>query len=132
VDRNALKKTLERFNHLFGMMNVGVEVYGKGRNFERPVLILKKFDDNFFFGIPITSRIKQGDWYAPIHFSGKNVTAVLSQARTLDAARLNELMGTLPEAHFQEIKQSFIRLFDALENTEPANEGGLSETSIRP
>lgn len=112
-------------------MNVGVEVYGKGRKFERPVLILKKFDNNFFFGVPITSQIKRGDWYAPVHFADKGVAAVLSQARTFDARRLNERMGELPDNHFREIKRSFSRLVETSENDEPADTAGV-EDSIRP
>jgi hypothetical protein len=36
--------------------NIGVETSGKGRNFTRPVIIIKKFGRLAFFGIPLTSK----------------------------------------------------------------------------
>jgi mRNA interferase MazF len=103
-------------------MNVGAEIYGKGPKFERPVLIMKKFHDGLFFGIPITSKIKKGDWYAPVHFDGAEVTAVLNQARTLDSKRLTERMGTLTEDNFQGIKQKLFTFYGSL-NIRPSPEG---------
>jgi mRNA interferase MazF len=110
-------------------MNVGVEVYGKGRKFERPVLILKKFTSEFFFGVPISSQIKEGLWYAPIHFGGKKLSGMLSHARPLDAVRLTERMGTLPEKQFQEIREAFLKFHGestkmAAENDNPAEKAG--------
>ncbi len=55
-------------------MNVGVEIYGKGRDFSRPVIIFKKFDSCSFLGIPLTTQIKNGGWYIPILFGGKERT----------------------------------------------------------
>jgi hypothetical protein len=41
----------------FGI-NVGNETRGKGLHFKRPVLILRKFTRDVFFGIPLTSKKK--------------------------------------------------------------------------
>jgi mRNA interferase MazF len=102
-------------------MNVGVEIYGKGRRFARPVLILKKFTSGFFFGVPITSQIKRGIWYAPISFGDVASTAVLSQARSFDAIRLTERMGTLTEENFQEIRRAFLEFHSASWEIAPKN-----------
>ena len=40
--------------------NVGIESAGKGRNFTRPVIVLKKFGRHGFLGIPTTT--KKSDW----------------------------------------------------------------------
>ncbi len=42
-------------------MNVGTEIFGKGRRFTRPVLVFKKFGSYSFLGIPITSQEKEGE-----------------------------------------------------------------------
>ncbi|HBM45364.1 MAG: 2,4-dihydroxyhept-2-ene-1,7-dioic acid aldolase [Parcubacteria group bacterium GW2011_GWF2_38_76] len=36
--------------------NIGFEQDGKNEKFERPVLILRKFNCGMFFGIPLTSQ----------------------------------------------------------------------------
>ena len=36
--------------------NVGIEINGKGGQFSRPVLVYKKFSDEGFAGIPLTSK----------------------------------------------------------------------------
>jgi len=35
--------------------NIGFEQNGKGDNFMRPLLIFKKFSNNIFFGIPLST-----------------------------------------------------------------------------
>ena len=91
-------------------MNVGVEIFGKGNLFTRPVLILKKFGDASFFGIPLTSNKKEGTWYVPITCAGVEGSAVLNQAKTFDAKRLTERIEALSDDNFQKIKQSFLGL----------------------
>jgi mRNA interferase MazF len=103
-------------------MNIGVEVYGKGPKFERPVLILKKFTAEFFFGIPITTQIKKGPWYTSIRFGGKELSAMLSHARALDVVRLTERMGTLPENQFQKIREAFLELYGETAEIDPKND----------
>ena len=36
--------------------NIGYEQDGKGENFERPILILRKFNKHIFLGIPLTTK----------------------------------------------------------------------------
>jgi mRNA interferase MazF len=113
-------------------MNVGAEIYGKGPKFTRPVLIYKQFDSNFFFGIPLTSQEKEGNWYAPIHFSGRDNWAILSQARALDVRRLTKRIGTLNTEKFQEIQETFIKFYGPVmspENSHPAGEAGIGGKS---
>lgn len=39
--------------------NIGVEMSGKGKDFTRPVIVLKKLDRFAFFGIPTTTNAKR-------------------------------------------------------------------------
>ncbi len=51
--------------------NIGFEQNGKDDNFMRPLLIFKKFSNNIFFGIPLsTQRKKDGSFF--FEFSFKN------------------------------------------------------------
>jgi mRNA interferase MazF len=92
-------------------MNVGVDVFGKGEKFTRPVLIFKKLDKNSFLGIPLTSQQKEGSWYVSVHYAGRNDRAMLGQARMLDSSRLTELIGTVGSENFRNIKEAFIGLY---------------------
>ncbi len=92
-------------------INIGSEIFGKGIEFARPVLVLKKFTTWSFFGIPLTSRRKEGDWYVPITCDGVEGSIILNQARNFDARRLAERIEILKNADFREIKQAFIDFY---------------------
>lgn len=92
-------------------INIGVEIYGKGNDFRRPVLIFKKLGADSFLGIPLTSQQKDGSWYAPIYHGGRIDRAALSQIRVFDRKRLTKRMGTLGDINFQEIKDAFAKLY---------------------
>lgn len=83
--------------------NIGDEEDGKNLNFERPVLIVRKFNNNIFLGVPLTSQGKEGKYYHKlISFSGS--TAILSQVRLFDAKRLLRIIGKVGSKELNEIK----------------------------
>lgn len=43
--------------------NIGAEEYGKGNEFQRPVLIVKRLTYNIFIGVPLTSSLKTNDYF---------------------------------------------------------------------
>ena len=43
-------------------VNIGVEIDGKNNDFERPVLLIKKFNGMMFWGIPLTSKTKENPY----------------------------------------------------------------------
>ncbi len=88
-------------------LNVGFEQDGKGQEFERPILIVKKFNLNIFLAIPLTTTTKEGKYYFPIgFFGGRDSVAVLSQIRLYDAKRLSNKIGTLDKLKFEKIKKA--------------------------
>lgn len=40
-------------------LNIGSEVYGKGKNYVRPVLVLKIVYKNSFIGVPLSTKAKK-------------------------------------------------------------------------
>ena len=84
--------------------NIGDEEDGKNSDFERPVLIVRKFNNNIFLGVPLTSNEeKEGKYYHRlVSFSGS--TAILSQVRLFDAKRLLRNIGKLESGELKEIK----------------------------
>jgi mRNA interferase MazF len=91
-------------------MNVGSEILGKGESFKRPVLILKKFTGDVFLGIPLTSKIHDGNWYYILEHEGVKRSIVLNQARLLDKKRLEEKMFEVFKKQLIEIKQAYCNL----------------------
>ena len=91
--------------------NVGFEQNGKGENFLRPIIIIKKFNNEVFLGVPLTSKKKEGIFYS--FLSGINNTdnyAILSQIKLLDAKRLEYRAGMAKQEEFERLKKDLIRL----------------------
>ena len=91
--------------------NIGVEMNGKGDQFLRPVIVLKKLNQNFMLVIPLTSKTKTGSWFVSFVFAKRQQTAVLSQIRVVSAKRMLRRMGTLSPNDFAAIKKAFRQLY---------------------
>ena len=44
-------------------LNIGDEENGKNEKYHRPVLVLKKFNNRLFLGVPLTTQIKENPYY---------------------------------------------------------------------
>lgn len=87
--------------------NIGFEQDGKGNDFLRPVIVLRKFNNEILWAIPLTSAIKKSPYYFVISF-GENKTkssAILSQIRLIDAKRLSYTIGEVSKEEFKELKK---------------------------
>jgi len=81
-------------------VNIGHEEDGKGPMKTRPVLILKKFNKRLFWGVPLTTQIKDNTHYYEFNFLNKRQSIMLTQLRLWDAKRLISKMGRLmPKEH---------------------------------
>ncbi len=94
-------------------VNIGVEIDGKGEDFERPILIFIKYGGSMAFALPITSAIpnpKNKNYYFEFQFKNKKSFVCLTQGRTIDIRRLNRKIGTLEEIFFKEIEKNFLEI----------------------
>jgi mRNA interferase MazF len=85
--------------------NIGDEQNGKNKYYERPVLIVKKFNKNLFIGVAMTSKVKHGRYYFQCHFLGKPSTVILSQFRLYDSKRLLRRLSWLKKSHLYQVKK---------------------------
>jgi mRNA interferase MazF len=92
-------------------LNVGDEENGKGKDFRRPVLVLRKFNNSIFIGVPLTTKNKENKYYTKILLKDNEVSAIISQLRVLDVKRLDEKIGYVPKLDFQKVKQTVKDLF---------------------
>lgn len=92
-------------------LNIGREIDGKNENFERPACVIKKFDDDTFFAIPITSKVKGGRFHHAVMLNGVRATMVLKQCRVISAKRLERPMGRITKRQFQVVKMQLANVF---------------------
>jgi mRNA interferase MazF len=89
-------------------VNVGIETDGKNENFERPVLIIKKFNGNMVWVLPLTSKEHKGFYYQKINYDSGVSWAHLSQIRTISTKRLLRKVGTISETEFIKVINKLI------------------------
>jgi mRNA interferase MazF len=87
-------------------LNIGYEQDGKGKEFSRPVLVVRKFSRQLFLGVPLTTQMKTHAHYLPIRFKGMEQSVILFQMRAFDARRLTDKMGDLPQTEFEKVRQA--------------------------
>jgi mRNA interferase MazF len=87
--------------------NVGVESNGKNKGFERPVLILKKFNKDMFLAIPVSTKIKEDQYKVIFMNNNKKYSANLSQMRVLDSKRLLRMVAKISGSDFAEVKKIY-------------------------
>jgi len=116
-ERNILKKKVNDikddlfvnprevwFAHLG--INVGNEEDGKGKSFQRPVLVMKKVG-NMFFVVPMTTKWKENRFYytLPDGYFDEPSRLILSQVKMVDKKRLTDKLTTIHEEDFNPIKE---------------------------
>lgn len=86
--------------------NIGFEQDGTGDDYIRPILIIRKFNNEIFWGVPLTKSKKNANkkaekYYFDFSFMAdvKSV-AILSQIRLIDARRLSYRLGEIIEKDF--------------------------------
>jgi mRNA interferase MazF len=94
--------------------NIGFEQNGKGDDFLRPLLIFKKFSNNMFFGIPLSSqRKKEGNFFFEFSFQEDTIsTALIVQGKLFDVKRLERKIGKISLEDYKVLKEKFRELFD--------------------
>ncbi|MBU6390226.1 type II toxin-antitoxin system PemK/MazF family toxin [Patescibacteria group bacterium] len=98
-------------------VNEGFEQDGGGKDFLWPVAVFRKFNNEIFWGIPLTQTKKDTAFYFQFHIfqfdtDGKEPkkipsTAILSQMRLIDASRLSHKLGDIVNADFKTLKKKF-------------------------
>ena len=90
--------------------NIGYEQNGKGVYFRRPVLIVKKFNNNLFWGVPMSTVIKDNKYYVSVTLQNVKQSALISQVRVLDSKRLDEFVGYVSKKDLEIIRLMIMNL----------------------
>lgn len=100
-------------------VNVGVEIDGKNNDFERPVLVVKKFNTHMFWGIPLTSKFKEHRYMLRIEHEAGTSYANLSQLRLFSSKRMLRKIGMISQDSFHQILISMMAMFGVDKKIEP-------------
>lgn len=85
--------------------NIGVEANGKNENYERPVIILKKFNGHSFLGIVMSSKKKEGKYYFELKDEfGISSYVNLSQIKLMSSKRLIRNVREMPTSDLDLIR----------------------------
>ncbi|MEK7565200.1 MAG: type II toxin-antitoxin system PemK/MazF family toxin [Patescibacteria group bacterium] len=117
---NERKKSIDRSNSLADFhereiwwcsigINVGSEQHSQTNDFSRPILVVKKFTRDVFWGIPLTTKTKDLDFRARFNLGGVENDLLILQMRVYDRKRLIRKIGTMP-------KDDFTKLADIIKN----------------
>jgi len=96
--------------------NIGSEEYGKNENFARPVIIVRKLTHDLFIGIPLTSTIKDNDYFHSFEYNNKihgmvKNSAMILQFRTFSIKRLMNKVGVINKEDFEIVLEKAKGLF---------------------
>jgi mRNA interferase MazF len=113
-------------------VNLGFEEDGKNKNFERPVLVFRKFNRWLFAGVPLTTKNKNNEFHFRLPcYKNIDSSVILSQARTLSAKRLIRRVRWVEPKVFDEICRKYAELTikTSVKKTKYPREAGKSRTA---
>ncbi len=87
--------------------NVGFEQDGTGREFSRPVLILKGFSRHVCLVIPLTTSTKKNPYHISVgNIGNREASVIISQIRLIDTRRLDQQIAVLSKKKFGVIRKA--------------------------
>ncbi len=105
-------------------VNVGFEQNGTGNEFERPALVVKKFNNKMYWVVPLSSKQKPFDFYYNFTDpSGKPVALITSQLRLVSIHRFKREMYKLSDVDFDNLVE---QLKGFLGKSKPRTRRGFS------
>lgn len=84
-------------------VNIGFEEDGKNQNYVRPVLVIKKFNRDFFLGVPMSTKLKNNIYYIPVSLRGKTVSVLTSQLRVFSSKRICNKLSELDSNDYNKV-----------------------------
>jgi mRNA interferase MazF len=88
-------------------LNVGTEQDGKGDWYVRPCVIMRGFGASACLVVPLTTSAREHPLRIPVGMiQGECARANLSQIRVIDTRRLEEKIGFLDRAAYQQLRKT--------------------------
>lgn len=91
--------------------NIGFEQNGKGQEFQRPVLVIKRYTNDMFLGVPLSRTLRDGSFYFKFSFlEDKQSTALLVQHKLYSSKRLIKKIGMINKTDFRNLQVKLHKL----------------------
>ena len=87
-------------------INIGFEQDGKHDSFERPILVLRKFNKNVVLAIPLTTRVKKNPYHVTFMHERQEYSALISQIQLVSTKRLKRRMYRMDSTIFKNIRDA--------------------------
>ena len=88
-------------------VNIGNELDGKGQRCDRPVLVIRRFNMETFFGVCLIGHERKGKYYFSLgKVEDRDAAANLSQVRLFDSKRLIRKIETLDDATLKRFQKA--------------------------
>ena len=123
---NEVKQKTQKNKRLLGIrprdifwakigQNIGSEEYGKNDNFARPLIIVRKLTHDLFIGVPLTSTLKDNDYFHSFEYENKTNgltknSAMILQIRVFSIKRLMNKTGVINKDDFEKVIEKSRRL----------------------
>ncbi len=104
--------------------NIGIEIDGKHETFERPGIVLRRFNREMVWVMPVTSQKKSSPFYAEFLHGGTTYWAALTQVRTLSTKRFLRKIGMIPQESFVAMQRKLSAFVMECENERSPAQGG--------
>ncbi len=96
-------------------INVSVEINGKHKNYERPAIVIKRFNKHMIWIVPTTSQIKDTLFHEKFLFNDDQYFAAFTQLRLVSTKRLLRKTGMISKSDYNNILK---RIIDILQTHE--------------
>jgi mRNA interferase MazF len=97
-------------------LNIGVESNGKNENFERPMLIIRKFNSDMVWVLPLTTKEKKNIYHHKLEHEDIKSWVVLSQIKTISSKRFLRKLGTISDSDFERVIAKVVNIL-TIENS---------------
>jgi len=88
-------------------VNVGFEENGKGKRYQRPILIIRGFNRQVCWVVPLSTTENINKYLIDIGRVGeKRSKAIISHLKLIDTKRLGDKVGVLNKDKFEIVKKS--------------------------
>ena len=87
-------------------LNVGSEQDGVSQTYERPILVIRNFNNRVLWAVPLTRTVKTNRFFFRLDPADGQSAAVLSQLRLISSKRLVRKIRTLDEPQFLAITKA--------------------------
>lgn len=92
--------------------NIGVEINGKNDNYERPILIIKVFNNESVLTVPISSTAKTSRYNINfVNNEGKENSIITSQVKMISTKRLLRLVTEMRDSDFDRVLLAIKKFF---------------------